>query len=121
MTTVLTEFYGKRVQNQHNKVRGLIPIESYVESMRKQKELAAGVKRVRFFLATDDADAEAEIKAAFKPGALSICKDSDQGFRSVKLTVAVAPLVPLLQSPSSSANRQNTALASEAATLFRRH
>ena len=36
--------------------------------MRKQKELAAGIKRVRFFLATDDAEAEAEIKAAFQPG-----------------------------------------------------
>ena len=66
------------MQNQHSKVRGLIPIESYVESMRKQKELAAGVKRVRFFLATDDAEAEAEIKAAFKPGTLAICKDPAQ-------------------------------------------
>ena len=64
------------MQNQHSKVRGLIPIESYVESMRKQKELAAGVKRVRFFLATDDAEAEAEIKAAFKPGAPHICMDA---------------------------------------------
>lgn len=59
------------VQNNHNKITTLIPIESYIQAMQKQKELAAGVKRVRFFLATDDAQAEAEIKAAFKPGELS--------------------------------------------------
>lgn len=58
--------YGK--DDKKSKIEGLIPIESYVEAMRKQKQLAAGVKRVRFFLATDDAAAEAEIMAAFKPG-----------------------------------------------------
>ena len=56
------------MQDKQSKVKGLISIESYLEAMRKQKQLAAGVKRVRFFLATDDAAAEAEIKAAFKPG-----------------------------------------------------
>lgn len=55
----------------HKKVRNLIPVSAYIDSMRKQKELAAGVKRVRFFLATDDAEAEAEIKAAFPAGELS--------------------------------------------------
>lgn len=58
--------YGKN--DQKSQVKTLIPIEGYTEAMRKQKELAAGVKRVRFFLATDDAQAEAEIRAAFKPG-----------------------------------------------------
>jgi len=50
----------------------MIPIQSYLEAMRLQKKLAAGVKRVRFFLATDDVAAEAEIKAAFKPGWFSL-------------------------------------------------
>jgi len=58
------------LQDKKSKVKGLIPIESYIAAMRQQKALAAGVKRVRFFLATDDAEAEAEIRAAFKPGAL---------------------------------------------------
>lgn len=49
-------------------MKTLIPVANYIESMRNQKDLAAGVKRVRFFLATDDTEAEAEIKAAFKPG-----------------------------------------------------
>lgn len=59
---------GFAVQNEHHTVTQLIPVASYIEAMRKQKELASGVKRVRFFLATDDASAEAEIKAAFKSG-----------------------------------------------------
>lgn len=56
------------MQDQHKKVKTLITIADYVETMQKQKALALGVKRVRFFLATDDAQAEAEIKASFKTG-----------------------------------------------------
>ena len=56
------------MQDQHSKVKTLITIANYIEAMQKQKALAAGVKRVRFFLATDDAEAEAEIKASFKSG-----------------------------------------------------
>lgn len=58
------------MQGKHDAVKGLIPIETYIETMKAQKQLAAGVKRVRFFLATDDAEAEAQIRAAFKPGAV---------------------------------------------------
>ena len=61
---------GLAVQGKHDAVKGLIPIETYIETMKAQKQLAAGVKRVRFFLATDDAEAEAQIRAAFKPGAV---------------------------------------------------
>lgn len=55
-------------QNQHTEVKSLIPLSNYIDAMKAQKHLAAGIRRVRFFLATDDAQAEAEIKAAFKPG-----------------------------------------------------
>jgi len=65
----LTIFGKNDIQS---KVKGMIPIQSYLEAMRLQKKLAAGVKRVRFFLATDDVAAEAEIKAAFKPGQVLI-------------------------------------------------
>ena len=57
------------MQDVHSKVKGLIPVSTYIENMKRAKDLAAGVKRVRFFLATDDTEAEAEIRAAFKSGA----------------------------------------------------
>ena len=56
------------MQDQHSKVKTLITMQDYIEAKQRQKELAAGVKRVRFFMATDDAEAEAEIKLSFKAG-----------------------------------------------------
>lgn len=56
------------LQGTKKKMDSLVSLSKYIDTMRKLTVLATGVEGIRYFIATDDAEAEKIMRSSFKEG-----------------------------------------------------